>query len=214
MATELRISTPQATAARSAAGMRGWLHEWAPMRTVVLPWIVSRAIVVVAMRLPVHPVDLRFGRLILLDGQWFEQIATRWYDGPYTPGLWSSYPFFPLYPTIAGGLVQAGASTVVALVSVSWLASLVAIAGAHRLAVRHLPATAAPWATWFLAVGPGAVAMVMGYADSLYLAGAVWAIVLVEDRRWWAAGLVVAVATASRPNGWIAVAAVVATVLL
>ena len=56
--------------------------------------------------------------------------------------------------------------------------------------------------------------MVLGYADSLYLAGLVWALVLAEDRRWWAAGLLAAVATASRPNGWIAVVAVVVTVLV
>ena len=90
---------------------------------------------------------------------------------------------------------------------------MAAIAGAHRLAVRHLPG-APPWAAWFLALAPGAVTMVMGYSDSLYLAGAVWALVLVEDRRWWAAGLLGAVATASRPNGWIAVVAVVVTVLI
>ena len=88
------------------------------------------------------------------------------------------------------------------------------MAGAYRLAVRHLPATAAPWAPWFLAIAPGAVTMVLGYSDSLYLAGLVWALVLAEDRRWWAAGLLAAVATASRPNGWIALVAVVVTVLV
>ena len=54
--------------------------------------------------------------------------------------------------------------------------------------------------------------MVMGYSDGLYLAGLVWALVLAEDRKWWAAGVLAAVATASRPNGWIAVVAVVITV--
>jgi hypothetical protein len=214
MATGLNISMPHDRAMTTGRPIGGWLHEHVPWRTVVAPWLVAHVIVSVAMRLPSQPAGLRFGRLILLDGQWFQQIATRWYDGPYTPGLWSSYPFFPLFPTVTGGLIKVGVPNVVALVGVSWIASFAAVAGAHRLAVRHLPADTAPWATWFLALSPGAVTMAMGYSDSLYLAGAVWALVLVEDRRWWLAGVLGAVATASRPNGWIAVAAVVVTVLL
>ena len=101
-----------------------------------------------------------------------------------------------------------------ALIGVSWLAALAALAGAYRLALRHLPPTAAAWAPWFVAIAPGAVTMVMGYADSLYLAGLVWALVLAEDRRWWLAGVAAAVATASRPNGVIAVVAIVVTALV
>ncbi len=56
--------------------------------------------------------------------------------------------------------------------------------------------------------------MVLGYSDSLFLAAAVWALVLAEDRRWWAAGLLGAVATISRPNGFVAVAALVVAVLV
>ena len=98
MATGLSISTQHDRARASASSVRAWAHEYVPLSTVVLPWIVARVIVVVAMRLPAQPASLRFGRLTLLDGQWFQQIATRWYDGPYTPGLWSSYPFFPALP--------------------------------------------------------------------------------------------------------------------
>ena len=148
----------------------------------------------------------------MLDGQWYRLIVTEWYNGRYHHGVWSAFPFFPLYPTVVGGLIKLGAPQLGALVGVSWIASLAAIAGAHRLAVRHLPKASAPWATWFLTIAPGAVTMVLGYADGLYLAGLVWALVLAEDRRWWAAGVLAAVATAARPNGWIAVVAVAITV--
>ena len=142
------------------------------------------------------------GRLIWMDGQWFRLIAIDWYDRPYVDGLWSEYPFFPLFPTLGGAPDEARASRRRwRSPAISWLAALAAMAGAYRLAVRHLPPAAAPWAPWFLAIAPGAVTMVLGYADSLYLAGLVWALVLAEDRRWWAAGLLAAVATASRPNG-------------
>src|SRR5829696_9037847 len=100
MATELSISPAHDRAARrSATG--AWLHEHVPLRTVVGPWVAARVVVLVAMLLPKQPTYLRVGRLTLLDGQWFQQIATRWYDGPYAPGLWSSYPFFPLYPGVS-----------------------------------------------------------------------------------------------------------------
>jgi hypothetical protein len=212
MATGLATSPPHDTAAARRAAGRSWLSTYVPFQAVVLPWVVARVIVVVAMRLPREPTQYRFGRLILLDGQWFQRIAVDWYDGPYVHGLSSEFPFFPLFPTLAGGLIKLGATPLQSEVSISWVASLVAIAGAHRLAVRHLPAAATPWATWFVALAPGAVTMVMGYSDSLYLAGVVWALVAAEDRRWWVAGLLAAVATASRPNGWIAVVALVVTV--
>ncbi len=212
MATRVATSPPHATAATGTASLRGWLATYVPLRTVLLPWLAARVIVVVAMRLPEQPAQLRFGRLILLDGQWFSIIATKWYDGPYVKGLGSAFPFFPLYPTLAGGLIKLGLSPLQALISISWVASLVAIAGAYRLARRHLPPRAAPWATWFVALAPGAVTMVMGYSDSLYLAALVWALVAAENRQWWVAGLLGAVATASRPNGWIAVVALVITV--
>ncbi|MET0324203.1 MAG: hypothetical protein ABW219_03190, partial [Ilumatobacteraceae bacterium] len=154
------------------------------------------------------------GRLIWMDGQWFRLIALDFYDRPYVDGRWSEYPFFPLFPSAAGLLIKLGASPTLALAGISWLAALAAMAGAYRLALRHLPTAAAPWVPWFLAIAPGAVTMVLGYADSLYLAGLIWALVLAEDRRWWAAGVLAAVATAARPNGWIALVAVVVTVLL
>jgi hypothetical protein len=211
MATELTASPPHDTASR-ASSVRAWIADTLPMRTVVLPWAVARVLVIGAMLVPAQPRQIHLQRLVLLDGQWFRIIATQWYDAPYVKGQVSTFPFFPLYPAIVGGVWRLGAPLWQSQVAVSWLAALAAMAGAHRLAVRHLPMTAAPWATWFLAVAPGAVTMVMGYSDALYLAGLVWALVLAEDQRWWAAGLTVAIATAARPNGWIAVVALVVAV--
>lgn len=50
----------------------------------------------------------------------------------------------------------------------------------------------------------------LGYSDSFYLAALIWAVLAVERRHWWLAGILAACATASRPNGVIAVAAVLA----
>ncbi len=215
MATELTATATHARAEPLGGSVKARVVTYFPWRAVVLPWIVSRLLVLGAMSwpaLPGEPRGLHPYRLLALDGQWFRIIALQWYQGDYRPGIGTAYPFFPLYPGIAGGLLKLGAPQLPTFIGISWVAALVAIAGAHRLAVRHLPERAAPSATWFIALAPGAVTMVMGYSDSLYLAGLVWALVLAEDRRWWAAGLAAAVATAARPNGWIALVAVVITV--
>ena len=214
MARELTTSAPHVTAATAPSRTRALLREYLPFRAVVLPWLLIRAVVVPVIVLSAPAGQRAPGRLIWMDGQWFRLIALDFYDRPYVDGRWSEYPFFPLFPSLAGGLMKLGASPTLALAGISWLAALAAMAGVYRLAVRHLPPRAAPWAPWFVAVAPGAVTMILGYADSLYLAGLVWALVLVEDRRWWAAGLLAAVATASRPNGWIAPVAVLVAVLL
>jgi hypothetical protein len=211
MATELTASTPHDRANRVST-IRSWAANTFPWRAVVLPWIVARVVVVGTMMLPAEPRQIHLQRLILLDGQWFRIIAMKWYDGPYVHGHPSTFPFFPLYPALVGGAWRLGAPLWPTMVGLSWLFALIAMAGAYRLARRHLPATAAPWATWFLVLAPGAITMVMAYSDALYLAGLVWALVLAEDRRWWAAGFVAAIATAARPNGWIAVVALVVTV--
>src|SRR5215218_8573089 len=211
MATDLTATGPHDTANRASA-IRTWTANTFPWRTVVLPWIVARIVVVGTMMVPYEPHQIHLQRLILLDGQWFKIIATQWYDGPYARGFPSTFPFFPLYPALAGGAWRLGAPLWPSMVGLSWLFALIAMAGAHRLARRHLPLAAAPWATWFLVLAPGAITMVMGYSDALYLAGLVWALVLAEDRRWWTAGFVAAIATAARPNGWIVVVALVVTV--
>jgi hypothetical protein len=64
-----------------------------------------------------------------------------------------------------------------------------------------------------MALAPGGLSMILGYSDSFYLAGLIWALVAVERRHWWLAGTLAAVATASRPNGVIAVAAIVVVAL-
>ena len=59
-----------------------------------------------------------------------------------------------------------------------------------------------------MALSPGALSLVLGYSDAFYLAALAWALVFAGQTRWAAAGAAVAVATASRPNGWIAAVAV------
>jgi hypothetical protein len=185
-----------------------------PLRAVVLPWVVARLIVVPAMAFGARGDVFHARALLTMDGQWFRLIALDGYDAPYVPGNWSEYPFFPLFPGIAGALMQFGTSDLVALIGVSWLASLIAGAGLYRLASTHLSPVAARWSVWVFALAPGALSMVLAYSDSLFLAGAIWALVAADSRRWWLAGVVAVCATASRPNGVLIVAALLVAVIV
>lgn len=191
-----------------------WIGTVFPFRAVVLPWIVARVIVAPILFLSVPSDRFYAGALLSMDGQWFRFIALDGYDAPYVRGNWSEYPFFPLFPAIGGVLMRIGVPDSVALGGVAWLAALVAFAGIYRLAGTHCSAATAKWSVWVCALAPGALTLVIGYADALFLAGAVWALVAVDERRWWLAGVLAMVATASRPNGVLIVAALLVAVLV
>ena len=179
-----------------------------PLRAVVFPWLIARVVVVPILVFTTPGRRFYAGSLLSMDGQWFRMIAVDWYDRPYHPGAWSEYPFFPLFPAVGGALMKGGMPSTVALAGLSWLASLLAFAAIHRLAAIHAGPGAATWAVWFMALSPGALSLVLGYSDAFYLAALTWALVFAGQTRWAAAGAAVAVATASRPNGWIAAVAV------
>ena len=184
-----------------------------PVPRVVLPWLVARLVAVPALVLAGDPGSVQPNRLIWMDGLWFRMIASTG-TTDRTSRQWSEYPFFPLFPALGGGLMRLGIGATTALTAVSWVASLVALSGAYRLASRHLRLVrlfgrrgSSP--SRFRRLG-----FVMGYADSLFLAGSVWALLLAERRHWWWAGVVAVVATSSRPNGFIAVVALVVMALV
>jgi hypothetical protein len=182
-----------------------------PWRPVVLAWLVSRVIsIVVLMVLGARDAPRPdITRLVMWDGGWYRIIAHTGYGTPPVPDVWTPWPFFPLYPGLVRALHTVGAPYSFAQVLIANAALLVALAGVWRLARRHVSPTAATYAVWITALFPGALTFAMGYPDSLFLAGSVWAFVLLEDRRIVAAGLAALVATAARPNGFVVVVALV-----
>jgi hypothetical protein len=56
--------------------------------------------------------------------------------------------------------------------------------------------------------------MVLAYSDALFLAGATWALVAADRRRWLLAGTFAVCATASRPNGALIVGALLVAVIV
>jgi hypothetical protein len=192
-----------------------------PWRAVMLPWAVSRVVAAAGLVLlgaePFGSVDL--AALADWDVGWFQAIMAVGYGptdlpGAWTNGAWTSWPFFPLHPFLARGVGALGVSDRVALILVNNVAYLAALQGLHRLARRHAGERNAVAAVWAMALFPGSVTSVMGYSGGLFVAGTVWAFVLLGERRSVAAGLATVVAASARPNGFLALAALVPLAIL
>ena len=194
--------------------MGAWARDVVPFRSVVLPWLLARLLVVPLLVLR-SPPDQRLHPhwLLAMDGGWFRLIALDWYDRHDGVGGIGEYPFFPLFPAAGGALMRLGVPSTVALAGLSWVAALAAMAGARLLAARHVSPTAGDLTPWVIALAPGGLTLMLGYSDAFSLAAMIWALVALDRRRWWAAGLLAAAATASRPNGLIAMIVVVAVAL-
>ncbi len=193
--------------------MPGLRHAFS-FRAVILPWLIARVLVVPMLIVNAPPRGgVQPARLLAMDGGWFYAIAFNWYDRHDGTGGIAEYPFFPLFPAVGGLLMRLGVPSTVALAGPAWAGALVAMAGARLLAARHIGEGAALLTPWVIALAPGGLSLILGYSDSFYLAALIWAMLAVGQRRWWLAGILAGIATASRPNGAIAVVAVVAVAL-
>ena len=128
------------------------------------------------------------------DSDWYLRIAEGWYDWP------SGAPaFFPLYPTLVGGVGRLlDGHYVLAGVAVSTAACGVAFTLLHRLVRERLDAQMATRSVLFLAVFPTSLFLTAVYSESLFLALAIATFVLAErDRLGWA-GVVAGLALLTR----------------
>lgn len=141
-----------------------------------------------------------------IDG-WF-QFDSGWYAGiaqfgySYTPGQQSAIAFFPVYPLLVRAVAAVVGDVQLAGQLVALLSGLAAVVLVGSWAWRRLPRRSA-LLTIAVALTYPYTLFLHGtmYADGLYLLLAVGAFVLV-DRRWYlAAGVVGALAAASRPFG-------------
>jgi hypothetical protein len=134
------------------------------------------------------------------DGWWYVGIAEHGYS--YVPGRQSSVAFFPAYPLLlrAGRLV--GVPTALAGFAVSLAAGATAAVLFFRWCAERLGRRRAFFALAALLAYPCSFYLAgTVYAEALFVALVVGAFVLLETGRPWAAGLVGAVATATRPIG-------------
>ncbi len=172
------------------------------LRASVLPWVVSRVIVIVSLGI-VHLFREQFVRhslhhqlvgLFGWDAAFYRTIAQHGYATVIgNDGL----RFFPLYPLVAR--VFGGSD--LALIALANSAALVAFMLAHRVSREWLDERCARRAVWILALSPGALASVMGYAETVFLVAAIWCCYALH-RGWIPIAIVAGAAAAlTRPVG-------------
>jgi hypothetical protein len=135
------------------------------------------------------------------DAIWFVAIAHGGYDDGPTAA------FFPLYPLalrVLGGSALAG-------ILLSLACFLVALVVLQRLTELELGAEAGRWTVWALAFSPMAFFLSAVYSESLFLALTVGSVLAARRDRWAWAGILGALAAATRSTG---VAVAFALVLL
>lgn len=183
------------------------------LRVAVFPWIVSRAIVLVALamarflqddlRIVARPVQLAQG-LFAWDAAWYRTIA----EHGYGFDLGETLRFFPLVPLLSKGLgiVFLGHEEV-ALVVIANLSALLFAALLHRLTLIDTGDEAtAVRAAWFGVILSPAVALVLGYAEATAMALSVGVFLAVRTRRWRVAASLGVLVGLCRPVGVLLVA--------
>jgi hypothetical protein len=179
------------------------------LAAAALPFAVSRVIVIAAMEIARFLVSDHRARsrtaaaaahagLLGWDAHWYELIARVGYGRAGDQSL----RFFPLLPLAARGLADVGLGVGTAVLIVSNVAALVAMALIHRLVLvethNHPAARRAPW---WLALFPASFVLVMGYAESLLLVAALVTFLCLRTERFAWAGLAGMFAGACRPVG-------------
>ena len=114
--------------------------------------------------------------------------------------------FLPGVPLLMRLGSTLGVSEVATGVLVSAVASLVAAVALGRLAERAVPGSAR-WAVLVWLVAPTSIFLAAPYTEALFLALALPAWLAAQDRRWWLAGTLTALAVSVRVSGLFLVAA-------
>ncbi len=186
-----------------------------------MAWLVSRVLGFIALVVTPTPDGRWFNAfgVTAMDGGWYRIIVTQGYPNWEATTFATAWPFFPLYPWLADQATRLGMPVGPSLVGVSWLAALVAFVGVWQLVSHRFDDQVASLSVWLMALLPGSIGLVLAYSDSLFVAALVWMLVLIDRRAqsvrdgvafsrwsWWQIGALAAIATASRPNGFMVVA--------
>jgi hypothetical protein len=135
--------------------------------------------------------------LAIWDGGWYAEVAEGGYGArPEAAAFW---PLFPLVLRAGSAVTGWGPLTVGVLVSnAAFLPALVAL---YRLVRLDHGAAAAARAVWLLALCPTAFYFSAAYTESLFLLLTVGSVLCARTGRWWPAGMLAALAAATRNTG-------------
>lgn len=192
------------------------LYAFALTRFVVLVvFLLTVNLVLREPETPGHPRDVSIvvaGReslrrvepvVMLNDARWYATIAADGYERrAFDERRQSNWAFFPLYPLLwryASALTGELPFTGMALSNLFLLAALVLL---HRL-VRQFgyAAEVADRSVFYVAAFPSSYFFSLPWTESLFLCLSVGSIYAAKRDRWWAAGAVGALATATRVSG-------------
>jgi hypothetical protein len=152
--------------------------------------------------------------LLSWDGRWYLEIVRHGYPHSIPPDITyeqseARAAFFPVYPMLVRFVdaVAPGGDTIAALF-VNFVLAIVAMLLIGRLALRLTgDAEVAARAMTLFAVFPGSFVLSFAYSEAALIALCAGCFLLLLDERWILAGVVGALATATRPNGVAIVAA-------
>jgi hypothetical protein len=181
-------------------------------RAVLVPYVMSRGIVVFALVLTRHvlrarsatplPIQARLG-LLGWDAAWYRDISRSGYGGVAKVGL----RFFPLFPLIARVVSWLpGVSAGTAVLVVANVSALVVGPLIYELAYRERQdPDLARRAVWIMYLAPTAFVLVMGYAEATLMVATLAALLALRRGRWWIAAVAGILAGLTRPVGLILV---------
>ncbi|WP_345750939.1 hypothetical protein [Microbacterium rhizophilus] len=183
---------PLTRTARAGAAWRAW-----PVATHIAAIYVLARLATTAILLLVaasSPADSRFGAdptladyVLGWDAQWYWTVAFAGYPSELPVGEngvagENAWAFMPVYAHLAN-LAGFGSWGVGALI-VSLVAGYVACLALHALLRRRIDESAATWAVVLFANAPLAALFQVGYAESLFLALLMCALLALSARRW------------------------------
>ncbi|MGA9994738.1 MAG: mannosyltransferase family protein [Pyrinomonadaceae bacterium] len=141
--------------------------------------------------------------LLVADAKWYLGIASEGYDaGPFALDRQHNWAFFPLYPLLLRPFIRLtgeAAFTAFALSSILFLLALILL---HKLAITFgCDEACADRAVFYLAAFPVSYFFSMAMTESLFLFLTVGSFYAARRERWWTAGCLGALASATRVNG-------------
>lgn len=192
-------------------GSRSKVIRWATdarAQAVLVPFVLSRAIVLASLVLTRHvvtavhasPVPIQASDGLLgWDASWYREIARHGYGGVAKEGL-RFFPFVPMLARVASWLPAV--SVRLALLLVVNASAIAVGALVYELARREGRSDAvARRAVWIVYLAPPAFVLVMGYAEAVLMTASLVALLALRQRRWWIAAIAGVAAGLTRPVG-------------
>jgi len=141
--------------------------------------------------------------LDIWDGAWFLRAVRDGYPAhlPMVHGHVAANPtaFFPLFPLLVRAIDVTGLPPGAVTLALSGVTGATAVLGVGLLARRLAGDAAGQRAALLFAVFPGTFVFSLAYSEGIVVTCVSLGLIALLDRRWWLAGLLGAVATASSP---------------